>query len=411
MSKSIKGEWVKYEEEAGKWFYEGDTSYKRLCRDLEPHKQTGWSLDRLCDNIYGEFIDCHGTPSGDIYVYYTVNEKTGLKKPKLLLITHLCDDKKMYVSAWGTIRKNGRVKTYAPKAKYLGIILEKFNEINAKDWVIEETTEALQEYEALVKLAKGGIKTSSDIITIYRNFTRTDTNLARRLVKGRNVRADYEVLDENQKVEFVKVLSCMKLQNLEDLESLTINAETIADLCVVNNVSVLRNAVAEKGLICLKFAPIEYRTSKSVMLEMLKDFDIRWQYILGIDYIGKELLTDIDILRALTRTQPFELRSIFEELTRQGKDYNELLIEKLKDRKYVLQVLDMHFRNCISNPSYVKERFLPADVLWYIDIDMLDGVDDEILYGPFATPEEEQMKSKTGEVIKLVRKEIKDFKS
>lgn len=409
MPKSIKGEWVKYEEEPGKWFSDEDTSYKRLCRDLESHKNTGWDLGRLSDNIYGEFIPCYGTQEGDVYVYYTVNEKSGKRKPKLLLITHLCDDKKMYASVLGIRRKNKRVNTYEPKAKYLEIILDKLKEVNAKDWAIKDTETKLREYRDLLSVAKNGVNTSSDIMTIYRNFTRIDTFLARRLIRGRNVQTDYESLNESLKVEFVKIISCLDAKNLVDLVELTNCSKNTTDLCVVENVSVLRKSVAKKGLECLRFAPLEYRENKDIMLEILRDFDAK-SYIHGINYIGEELQMDIDILRALSRTQPFEIRDVFSDLTGRNREKNKLLIEKLKDRRYLLSVIDMHLRNCISNPSYRKEMFVPADILWYFSPDMLENIEDEVLYGPFATPEEERMKSKAANVIKLVRAEINDFR-
>ena len=50
-------------------------------------------------------------------------------------------------------------------------------------------------------------------------------------------------------------------------------------------------------------------------------------------------------------------------------------------------------------------------IFYCVGADIINDAEDEILYGPFAISEEKQMKSKTGEVIKLDRKEIKDFKS
>lgn len=74
----------------------------------------------------------------------------------------------------------------------------------------------------------------------------------------------------------------------------------------------------------------------------------------------------------------------------------------------MLSLLDMYFRNVIGSSSYRKEAFVPTDIMWYLTSEMLENLENEILYGPFATEEEEQMKRKVDDAIKLERVKIRD---
>lgn len=409
MSKNIKGEWVKYEKEPGKWNSE-ESSYTRLCDDLKPYKYTGWSLGGFADYIYGEFIDVYGIGPSDVYIYYIVNEETGNRKPKLCMIADECEDGKMKVHIRGLKRggKSSSILNYFyPKAKYLNVILDKLKEINAKDFDIEDIEEALVEYQKLLNIAKNGVKTNEDVLTIYKNLDRTDTFIARRLVIGRNVQNDYDSLDEDLKVKFIEILSFLSDKNLFDLAKLT-EKPNISGLLVVSDINILRKAVVDKGLECLKFASIECLTSKELILEILSDFKINSivsDKLFGIENISDDLQVDIDIICALTKTSPISIKEVFWLLNRK----NPLFKEKLKDKDYMLKVLDMYFKNCISKESYRREKFISADIIGYFDTDMLENLENEILFGPFASLEEEQMKDKCSDQIRLVRSEIKEY--
>lgn len=408
MAKNIKGEWVKYEKEPGKWNSE-DSSYTRLCEDLKQYKNTGWSLSKLADHIYGEFMPSEGIGPSDVYIYYVVNKNK--RVPKLCLIHHKYDDEEFYVRIYGTERKiepGSKEKTVIPKAEYLSIILDKLKELSSKEGAFKEEEEKLAEYQELIRISKEGVKTPYDILTIYRNFTRIDTYISKTLVKGRNVQNDYDSLSEELKAEFVNILSNMSIDDSEALAKLT-DAE--GQILTIESIDVLKNAASSVGLKCLRYANREYLNNKEKLLEILSMFDIEHSNTIGIDYISEELQTDVDVLHAIVRTHPSELFMVIINLIEKiGKKGNELLKARLKDREYMLRLLDDNYRNVIGNPSYVKEAFIPDKILDLFTPEMLENVENEILYGPFATAEEEQMKTKVSEVIKSERIKIRDYR-
>lgn len=411
MSKGQNGVWIKYEKSPGKW-HSKDSSYTRLCADLKPHQNTGWPIGKFADYIHGEFIPCDGTPDSDIYVYYLKNRKKGVSKPKLCLAVHECDDGKYYAAVYG-IRTKDRSEehriTYKPAAKYLPVLVEKLRELNAKDWQLEEYTNSLHEYQNLVYIAQNGVVTDTDLLTIYKNLGRADTTIAQKLVRGRNIQEDYDSLALISKINFVKIICGMSSKCLARLAYLT---NTKGSILSVNEIAVLRNTATATSLLCLRYAPKEYLENKETMLEILKTFDITQLAPQGLNYISETLQIDIDVLRALVSEQPYKIERIIGELAnKKNDDANKLLIEKLKDRTYMLSLLDMHFRNCITHLDYQKESFLPCGLLWNFPLEMTEGIETEILQGPFATPEEEQMKSKVLNAIKLERIKVADART
>lgn len=411
MNQNIKGEWIKYEKQPGKWG-STESSYTKLCADLEKHQNTGWNLGVLADYIYGEFLPCHGTMLSDIYVYYIIDKKSGKRKPKLYLAVHSCDDGKNYADILGIkrrIKPNSKKLTFDPEVKYASIVLEKLQELNAKDWIIKEYEESSREYQALDRINKDGIKTHEDILTIYRNLSRIDTRLAFKLIKGRNIQADYDSLNEEEKVAFVKIICSLSSEVKEELAELT---NTKGLILSVREIEVLKKTATDTNLLCLWLAPKEYLQNKEIILEILSEYDIKNSSTLGISAISENFQIDVDILHALAKKQPYQLYFILNSLSSKiNKNRNTLLESRFKDKEYMIKLLDMHFRNIINNPAYIKESFIPADTIWFFNIEMLENIESEILYGPFATPEEEQMKDKIKDVIRLERTKIKEFKA
>ena len=402
MATNIVGEWVKYEKQPGKWG-DKDTSYTRLCADLEKYPDTGWDFKQFSNYIYGEFLPDEGTGPSDVYIYYIMDNETKERKPELCLAAER-DDGQLYVDIHGVKRVAKSGTTYTPEVEFLPVLLEKLKELNAKDWMIKKYEESLGDYQALERIKETGIKSNEDILTICRNLSRLDTPLARQLIKGGNIQAYYDRLTEDGKVGLVEILCNMKKENLAYLAVLT---KANGPILNVREIEVLKRTASSTGLLCLRFAPIEYRQNKDIMLKILESYDVTHSSVLGVPLMSEELQADIDILRSLTRTQPYQLESTLNYLTAKTKeDSNKLLKDKLNNREYMVSLLDMYFRNVIANPTCRKEEDIPTDVLWIFTPEMLEGVEKEILLGPFSSVEEEQMKSKTQDVITLTRRKI-----
>ena len=199
---------------------------------------------------------------------------------------------------------NSKETTLIPKAKYLPIILEKLKELNAKKWIIKEEEEKLSEYQDLIRIVRESIKTPDDILTIYRNITRVDTYILRALIKGRNVQEDYDLLNEEFKVELVKILCGMRDDDLATLSMLT---KADGEILSIESIDVLKNAVASVGLKCLRYAPMEYLHNKEKVLEILSLYDKKDVSTPGINFISEELQIDLDVLQALVKTEPYTL--------------------------------------------------------------------------------------------------------
>lgn len=403
MKKMTMGTWVKYEKEPRNWDSK-DSSYTRLCTDLQ-NTNTGWSLEVLSNYIYGELIPNHGTPASDVYIYYEL-DANGFKTPKLCLSVHACENGKTFVEVYGTRRNNPLVQnktTLEPEADYAEIVLEKLEQLNAQDWQIEEYTKKVTEYEALKKIDRYGVQTADDILTIYRNLQRTDTSLAEKLVKGRSVQMDYDGLSLEQKKAFVIIMNVSD-ETLSRLAALT---DPQKNLLVVKELEVLQHTVEATQLQCLRFALPEYTKSKKMLLEILSLF--KGKYYWGIDFIPHELQADIDVLHALIKEEPYYLHSILGQIASRKRDNkNTFLIELLRDKDYMLSLLDMYYRCVITNAQYQKESYIPSNVLWEFTPNMITGLETKILQGPFRTQEEERMKSKALSSIKLERRKMKE---
>lgn len=418
MTRNTKGEWVKYESEPGEWkrkWNSEESSYTRLCNDLKEHKSTGWNSIKFDDYIYGEMFPSEGIYPSDVYIYYETDKTK--RKPKLCLIYRTYENGDFYYSVLGLKRRKkpgSKEMTFTPKAKYLPVLLEKLKELNATKGMFKEEEESLLEYQALIRIAKEGVKTPDDILTIYRNFTRIDTYISRTLVKERNVQEDYNSLNDELKIELVKILRYMNDDDLATLGKLT---KVDGELLSIESIDILKKAVASLGLKCLRYAPIEYRCNKEKILEILSLYGIENTSALGIDFISKELQTDIDVLQSLIKEHPanlffiiMQLKGIIMQPKGNMDNSNKLLNEKLKNRKYMLSLLDMYFRSIIRNQSYIKESFIPTDIMMYFTPEMLDNLEKKIVYGPFANEEEEQMKNKVSDAIKLELVKIRDSK-
>lgn len=131
------------------------------------------------------------------------------------------------------------------------------------------------------------------------------------LVKGRNVQEDYDSLNEELKVELVKIICGM---NDDDLTTLGMLTKVDGEILRIEDIDILKKAVASVGLNCLRYAPIEYCHNKEKILEILSLFDIKHTRASGINFISEELQIDVDVLQALVRTQPFELYFIITDL-------------------------------------------------------------------------------------------------
>lgn len=419
--KENKGYWITYEEQPNNWCKK-DGSYVDLYNDLK-NGNTGWEIENSkseCEkHICGEMIACDGTDSGTIYVYYEDSENTNERKPIMYIKSRMScinlDEK--YAEVYGRelvldSSEENRFYNFEVEPKYLEELIKKLEEIGIPKSQIEKYQNKLDSYKRILNLQKNGINSEEDILELYKNFNREDTILPRILMKDRNVQADYDSLSLENKVEFVKLLYNMnrdiftsKIDPLTRLKLLTgLNPED--KLLEIKEVEVLKKSSTSTELECLKYASDEILSSRSTIIDILNNFQITW----GISYaryIPVQFRTDIDVIQALTQSRPSSIRSILDIFIRED---NGEFKAKLKDKDFVLKLVNSIYTNTLNNKKCVHEQYAYTDFLWYFEDETIENIENKVLIGPEPTEEREQLKNKIYVKTRETREEIKAYK-
>jgi len=418
---NIKGFWVTYEEQPNNWCKD-DASYIDLYNDLK-NGNTGWNIEKSkseCEkHICGEMIACDGTDSGTIYVYYENDKNTNERKPIMYIKSRMScinlDEK--YAEVFGReliLDQNEENKFYnfEVEPQYLEELIKKLKEIGIPNSQIEKYQNKLDSYNRLLNLQKNGINSEEDILDLYRNFNREDTILPRILMRGRNVQKDYESLSLNNKIELVNLICkfnsdiyTSKIDPLTRLKLLTgLNQED--RLLEIKDIEVLKRTSTSTELKNLKYASEEILNSHSSIVDILNSFEVRW----GISYarsIPNQFRTDISVIQALTQSRPSSIRNVIDIFIRED---NGEFKEKLRDKDFVIKLINVHYTNTLNNKKCVQEQYVYTDFLWHFPDETLDGIENKILVGPEPTEEREQLKGKIYIKTRQTCEEISNYK-
>lgn len=420
MEQRIMGEWIKYEEEKGKIITDKETSYYRLYQDVK-NSDTLWpitSLERCFDDLRGDMMTGLGM-SGDIYVYYEINSETKERKPLMYFMANnsVVEKGTKFVEVYGRNLPidNEENRNFNVEPRLIPVLIDKLREIKAMSRIITEFEDKEKSYKELERIKNNGAKTEDDILTIYQNFHRRDTTLVYELVNGRNIEDDFNFLSPENKAKLIVILckmnsiteygfpSILPLTRLKRMNSKGEN-EKLLD---ISDKDILIATANDTKLKCLGFASDALLKDKSFIMEMVSMLKlIGGDYI--ETYIPDEFKLDLDILQMATRSNPFELQQIIGNYR-----YNEILKEKIdklfSDREYARKLIEYHFKNVLSNPKYVEELFTAPKLIWHFDPEILENIENTILWGPEPTRKREILRQKIYWNIKSTREEIKEF--
>ncbi len=397
------GIWIKYEKSA-RGGYNQKSSYYRLFEDLKD-SSTAWhigeSLDICRRELCGEDFSLVGSRPGDIHVFYVFDEN-GNRIPKIYFKTIVDREGQVSVTdihgANLVLEEKEKLTTYNFNVEpcYLPALIEKLCEVGAEEKTVEKYEKKLASFQSLCEISSRGVETDEDILTLYRNFTREDTALPRRMMKGRCVQADFDGLSEENQKEFFRIICRLnyvyglsKTSPTDRLNDLTVKVDSLKDrLLEVSNREMVVEFASESGLKSLYYANSDLRNDRDFVLEVLRDFKIELSPLYERN-LPEKFWTDIEVLTAMTASKPFRLREVLESYLRIG---NRELKNKLEDIDFVNRLLQIYYGSILADKASIESSIVDCSMLWLFSTDILKSLDNSLLIGPEPTPEREQFK-------------------
>ena len=404
MAEVKNGMWVKYDAAPNEWG-KIDGSYRRLFNDLKG-SNTGWffanSLSKCEDELCGEMIPSNGTVSGDIYVYYITDGDKKIPKIYIKVSTGTYSGGKLYEIRGSKDKTISNIDEYylnhEVEVSLLPVLLSKLNELKVTKKIISDYEVKNDYFKRLVELKENGIKTDEDIICLYKNFKRLDTDLAFKLMKDRNVQDDYDSLSDENKIEFLKVfcdIDYSSCRNALLCKALGDKYSNDSRLLVVDDESKLIATATDTSLKCLSYASDELIGDKDSILRILDNFELYVWSSSFADYIPGQYRTDIDVLQTATKTDPLEMKDLLYFYLLSDDDANNMELKmKLEDMDFCKNLLTAYFNNVLSNEELLNEQYVNMDLLYFMPEGVFDVIENELLYGPESTLEREGLKQK-----------------
>lgn len=389
------GVWIKYKK-GSRMNYSSNSSYVRLFNDLKGSSamwHIACSLDSCRRELCGDEISFGARP-GDIYVFY-VNDELGNRTPKIFFKTLTSPSGVVTVTdvcgANLVLDENEKLNNYNFNVEpyYLGELIKMLKEIGADEELISKYESRMRSFVDLYDLFVRGIQTDEDVIFLYENFTREDTSLARELMAGRCVQDDYERLNDKNKEKFFRVIcklnhtySVSKVSPTERINEITVIKNRNGKILDIDDRELIIRFASESGLKSLYYASDELRRDRDFVLSVLENFTIGLEPLYERN-LPEEFTTDIEVLSRMTSSKPYRLREVIESYLRNG---NEELKAKLNDINFVSRLLKTYYNVLLKDGSLCGSEIVDCSILWHFSTEVLNSLDDSILYGPEPSP-------------------------
>lgn len=392
-TEKIKGFWRHYKKEPGAW-KKTDAEYHRLYADLkDSDKEWGFEdIDFCKDTLCGEFLPTYGIIAGDVYIFYRQQED-GNVLPVLYIKDTGGLDREIVVRGVQFMLEDRPTHEIDPEL--LPTVITKLQELEVDSNRIKPYIDTLQSYTRLKDLKTHGITTEDDIIFVYENFRRQDTTLPRELVFGRCVQEDYDRMSDENKMRLLESICVLEKTQiakdtsyLERLKLLTRIKSFDAKFFEVTDREILIKTASSTNLGCLAFASEELKNDKNFMLDLALEYDSHGKWSMDVNKIPTRYATDIEVLQALTTSDPSSLAYILRYARRKG---DITLSLKLGEKSFRNELIRIYSQNVLRSEQAVRSGFVDWGILELFDDDTLEALDDLVLYGPEPTLEREDM--------------------
>lgn len=215
-------------------------------------------------------------------------------------------------------------------------------------------------------------------------------------MQNRNVQADYDSLNFEEKGEFINIICELnstffysKINPVSRLKTITgLNQED--RLFEIRDKEVLKATSTSTQLECLDYATADLINNRDTLLEILENFAVHYS-IRHIKKIPIQFRTDIEVIQTLTKSNPSKIRDVLNIFI--GEDNSDFKA-KIKENDFVVKLVNAYFNNVLNNEEYVKQQYAYYDFLWCFTSETLEGIENKILFGPEPTVEREKLKSK-----------------
>lgn len=402
-----RGLWIKYDRAQSR-NNNRNSSYYRLFEDLK-NSLTNWhiasSLEVCKREICGEDYPIFGSRDGDIYVYYIFDEEGNII-PKIYFKTVVDAEGKMSVldihGANLVLDEKEELTTYNFNVEpyYISALVAKLQDIDADRETIEKYETQMKSFIELHSLYVSGVTTEEDILTLYSNFTREDTPIAREMMSGRCVQEDYNRLSKKNREKLFRIIcglnkvhSISKISPLERLDKITVKKNSNGKILELDDENMIISHASESGLKSLYYACDRLRSNRDFVLEVLRNFKMGLNPLYERN-LPDEFTTDVEVLVTMTASKPFRLREVIESYLRIG---NGELKRKLDDIDFVKRLLQAYYRSVLNDKNSLESTTMDCSILWHLPLEILEDLDDSLLIGPEPTAKREAFKEIIGE--------------
>lgn len=407
-TEKIEGFWRHYKKELGAW-KKPNAEYHRLYADLKNHKRWGFDDINFCKaTLCGEFLPTCGIRAGDVYIFYRQLEDGNVIP--VLYIKDTEDHDRRITVVYGVKFMLEDRPTHEIDPELLPIVVAKLQELEVDPNGIKPYIDTLQSYTRLKDLKTNGMSTEDDIVFVYENFRRQDTTLPRELIFGRCVQEDYDRMSDENKMRLLESICVLEKTQiakdtsyLERLKLLTRIKSFDAKFFEVTDREILIKAASSTNLGCLAFASEELKNDRNFMLDLALEYDSHGKWSMDVNKIPTRYATDLEVLQALTASDPSSLAEI---LLHARGDVDLFL--RLKEKSFRNELIRIYSQNVLRSEQDVRSGYVDWEILNLFDDETLEALDDLVLYGPEPTLEREDMKVHLGRQFVNKKKTILD---
>lgn len=227
-------------------------------------------------------------------------------------------------------------------------------DLDPSSFYVNKLENDYNDYERLVDLSKNKSLSPDDLIFIYNQYGREDTDLARQIIDGslgnnkRWLQDDYDSLETvEQKANFITAISNIKQHDY--YEQLFRDGE---NMLLINDKEPLIKATDKTGILLTGFASFMLLNDEKFICHSIiaskycNRNDISLEYNV-LNYLPAQCFGNINVLDALLTVSPTILKSFDGRNNIQNPGF-ALFNEKMKDKKFQLELLKSYYTSYLA---------------------------------------------------------------